>query len=98
LKPGERPALFPPYQNIGLVYAKKFGFGPGSPAQDYGTKARLPILIEHVGLHGDSAAHVAYMDGHVEYIPYPGKWPMTPKTVGLLQELENLHEPPHATD
>jgi hypothetical protein len=30
---------------------------------------------------------VLYQDGHVEFIPYPGKWPMTEKTITALMNL-----------
>jgi len=33
---------------------------------------------------------VLYQDGHVEFIPYPGKWPMTERTISLLAELSKL--------
>ena len=33
---------------------------------------------------------VMYLDGHVEFIPYPGKWPMTEKTITTLTELAAL--------
>jgi prepilin-type processing-associated H-X9-DG protein len=60
--------------------------------------ARIPLLIERPGNHEHSdssepAANVLYLDGHVEYIPYPGKWPMTERTIGLLLELDALGEP-----
>jgi prepilin-type processing-associated H-X9-DG protein len=88
--PGEHPVLYPLLEGVERAFVFKFGYGPGNPDQERGSKARLPTLIEHVGRHGDSAAHVVYMDGHVEYLTYPGKWPMTVKTVQLLQELDDL--------
>jgi prepilin-type processing-associated H-X9-DG protein len=33
---------------------------------------------------------VLYVDGHVEFIPYPGKWPMTPRTINALKALSGL--------
>ncbi|HIJ73676.1 MAG TPA: hypothetical protein HPP83_06185 [Candidatus Hydrogenedentes bacterium] len=30
---------------------------------------------------------VLYLDGHVEFIRYPGKWPMTETTIGILEGL-----------
>lgn len=35
---------------------------------------------------------VAYQDGHAEFIRYPGKWPMTEKTISALARLESLRE------
>lgn len=37
---------------------------------------------------------VLYLDGHVEFIPYPGKWPMTEKTIGILRRLREMRAPP----
>jgi prepilin-type processing-associated H-X9-DG protein len=50
-------------------------------------QARIPILIEHPGNHTPEGGNVLYMDGRVEFIPYPGKWPMTPTTMNLLRML-----------
>lgn len=33
--------------------------------------------------HRPGGANVLYMDGHVEWIAYPGKFPLTPEAVGL---------------
>jgi hypothetical protein len=30
---------------------------------------------------------VLYLDGHTEFIPYPGKWPMTQKTIETLRDI-----------
>jgi len=50
-------------------------------------QSRIPILIEHPGNHTPEGGHVLYMDGSVEFIPYPGKWPMTTTTMNLLRTL-----------
>ena len=50
-------------------------------------QARIPILIEHPGNHTPEGGNVLYMDGHVEFIHYPGKWPMTTTTMNLLRTL-----------
>lgn len=57
--------------------------------------SKIPILIERLGNHPPSllgriaaylgittpkqGVHVLYLSGHVEFIEYPGKWPMTEK-------------------
>lgn len=52
--------------------------------------AQIPLLIERLGHHWRSGAHVLYLDGHVAFQPYPGPWPMTEKTMGILSSLELL--------
>jgi prepilin-type processing-associated H-X9-DG protein len=49
----------------------------------------FPVLIERPERHGDGG-HVLYMDGHVEFVPYPGKFPMTPKFIEGLRTLDNM--------
>lgn len=45
----------------------------------------IPVLIEWPDHHeGFSGGHVAYWDGHVEWLNYPGKWPMTEHTINAL--------------
>jgi len=58
-------------------------FNPGYPL--------IPLLIERPELHGDGG-HVMYLDGHVEFIPYPGKFPMTEEFISSLRELDALGE------
>jgi prepilin-type processing-associated H-X9-DG protein len=53
-------------------------------------QGQIPVLIERLGNHVPNGAHVLYMDGHVEFIEYPGKWPMTEKTLRILNELDAL--------
>ena len=50
-------------------------------------QSRIPILIEPPDNHHPAGANVLYMDGHVEFIRYPGKWPMTETTMNTLMEL-----------
>lgn len=49
--------------------------------------ARIPVMIERPGLH-DGGSNVLYLDGHVEFLPYPGPFPMTPDFIEGLQQLE----------
>lgn len=60
---------------------------PGASAR---MQSEIPILIERRGNHKPDGAHVLYFDGHVEFIEYPGKWPMTEKTIGILNGLDAL--------
>ncbi len=59
--------------------------------------SEIPVMIERVGNnHEPKGGHVLYMDGHVDYVPYPGKWPMTETTVTILRALagEDQNSPP----
>lgn len=61
---------------------------PQTPFALSGLQKKLPVMIEwpdnHVGVRG---GNVLYMDGHVEWIDYPGKFPMTEEAIAVLIEL-----------
>ncbi len=58
-------------------------------------KSEIPVMIERVeNNHEPKGGHVLYMDGHVEFVPYPGKWPMTETTITTLEELANMDGKP----
>lgn len=63
--------------------------GIGDPASGYKAQAKIPVLIERPELHGDGG-HVLYMDGHVAFMPYPGKFPMTSAFIDGLRSLDAL--------
>lgn len=48
-----------------------------------------PAFIERPGLQR-GGSHVLWSDGTVEFIPYPGKWPMTEKFIKALESLDEL--------
>lgn len=50
----------------------------------------IPVLIERIRNNQGKGGHVLFLDGHVEYIDYPGRWPMTKRSVELLDELDRL--------
>ncbi len=50
-------------------------------------QARIPIMIERPGLQ-EGGSNVLYLDGHVEFIPYPGRFPMTEEFVEALRALD----------
>ena len=52
-----------------------------------GMPSTIPILIERPENHVPAGGNVLYLDGHVEFVEYPGRWPMTETTVGLLRAL-----------
>jgi len=52
------------------------------------TQHQIPIMIERPGHHQPNGGHVLYMDGYVEFIKYPGKFPMTEKFIQALLDLD----------
>ena len=68
-----------------------------NPAASLKSQSSIPIMWDKVQVvdgsvkfnHPPGGANVLYMDGHVEFIEYPGKWPMTKETVQILNELCN---------
>ncbi len=50
--------------------------------------SRVPVLIERLGRHRPNGGNVLFLDGHVEYLRYPGRWPMTEKTMAILRDME----------
>jgi hypothetical protein len=50
----------------------------------------VPVAIEWPGHHRKPGGHVVYLDGHREYVSYPGKFPMTPQFMEKLQQLNKL--------
>lgn len=53
---------------------------------------RIPVLIERPQNHRGEGGNVLFMDGQVEFIRYPGKWPMTPQTINALLELDAMRQ------
>lgn len=53
-------------------------------------KSEIPLLIERPGNHKPSVIYVLYLDGHVDFIPYPGKWPATYRTFEIIEALESM--------
>ena len=52
--------------------------------------ANIPVCVERIENNRNAGGHVLFLDGHVEFMEYPGRWPMTEKTVALLNELDRL--------
>ena len=52
-------------------------------------QSSLHIMIERPELQS-GGSNVLFMDGHVEFIKYPGKFPMTEKFIQALQSLDAL--------
>lgn len=53
----------------------------------------IPIVIERPGLL-KGGANVLFTDGHIEFIKYLGKWPMTGKFIKALESLDELKDSP----
>ncbi len=61
-----------------------------STAEPYERQRTIPIMMEWPGNHeGMTGGHVYYMDGRMEWLDYPGEFPMTEATVGMLRSLAN---------
>jgi len=95
---GERPALAPhsalpqpPTENI--RWHLREGIARFLITDIYhpvavGPPPAFPIMIERPGLFGDGG-HVLYLDGWVEWVPYPGRFPMTEKLIHALESLDD---------
>ncbi|MBN4046847.1 hypothetical protein JYT90_00860 [bacterium AH-315-P07] len=53
------------------------------------SNSKLPLMIERPNLH-EGGGNVLFMDGHVEFIEYPGKFPMTRRFIEGLESLDSL--------
>jgi len=51
--------------------------------------SNIPVVIEWPENHRDPGGHVVYLDGRREYVPYPGKFPMTETAISTLRALDN---------
>jgi prepilin-type processing-associated H-X9-DG protein len=50
-------------------------------------QSSIPIMWDRLGQHQPDGGNVLYMDGHVEFIRYPGKFPMTEKFMERLGQI-----------
>ncbi len=59
-----------------------------------GGKARseVPVMWELPGNHEESGGWVVYMDGHTEWLPYPGPFPMSEAFVTRVREIGGVTE------
>lgn len=48
----------------------------------------VPVMWEWASHHKPAGGHVLYLDGHVEFVEYPGRFPMTEKFIRKLREIE----------
>lgn len=62
-------------------------------------QSRIPVLVERFpNAHNPEGGNVAYMDGHVEWIRWGEKWPMTPEAMDVLLALDALGNVSPLTD
>ena len=59
-----------------------------NPAAVAVAESEIPVLIERIDNHVPGGGNVLYLDGHVEFLRYPSRWPMTRETVDLLESLD----------
>jgi prepilin-type processing-associated H-X9-DG protein len=65
-----------------------------NPVAGVEASASIPLLIERPGNHVPFGGNVLFMDGHVEFIRFGTKWPMTDRAIGILQALDGGYWPP----
>ena len=53
-------------------------------------QSKLPVLIERPENHVPKGGNVLFMDGHVEFVKYGSKWPMTDETIAAIKELDAM--------
>jgi len=67
-----------------------------NPAAAAMSQSKIPVFIGRPGLidgGGQPGAHVLYMDGHVEWLKYPSKFPMTEAFIEALRGLDGVQQP-----
>lgn len=65
----------------------------GNPGAGAMAQSTIPVMIERLGNHTTVGGSVLFMDGHVEFIRYPGKFPMTERTVAALEKMDQARGP-----
>jgi len=53
--------------------------------------ASIPVLIEYA-VHEPSGGNVVYLDGHVEFVEYGSKFPMTDEFFSAIEELGEIQQ------
>jgi prepilin-type processing-associated H-X9-DG protein len=58
-------------------------------------QSAIPVFVERYPIgHIPNGGSVVYLDGHVEYIKWGTKWPMTPEAMDVLLALDTLGDAP----
>lgn len=55
------------------------------PTASIRAQSRVPVLWELPGSHEEAGGYVLFLDGHTEWVPYPGPFPMTESLVSRIQ-------------
>ena len=70
-----------------------------NPAASALAQSTIPVMIERPGLHRiegsrgqQTGSNVLFMDGHVVFYKYPGKYPMTERFIKALESLDDLKD------
>lgn len=58
-----------------------------NPAGSEVSESEIPVMISRPV---DGGGNVLFMDGHVEFMQYPGKFPMTPAFISALESLDHM--------
>jgi len=61
------------------------------PRAASGLQSTIPVIVERPEFH-EGGANVLYLDGHVEFVSYPGKFPMTEHFIDALESLEDVRQ------
>ena len=64
-----------------------------NPAAAAMAQSEMPIMWDRTGRHVAGGSNVLYMDGHVEFVKYPGKFPMTERFMNRLEEISSKKKP-----
>jgi prepilin-type processing-associated H-X9-DG protein len=65
----------------------------GNPDAASTAQRGIPVLIERLDNRKPEGGNILYLDGQVEFVRYPGKWPMTERAMQILKSLEDLKNP-----
>jgi len=80
-----------------VIYRLREGVGrvlaadPQNPMDVAQIESRIPVIMDRGFLnHIPAGCNVLFMDGHVEFILFPRKWPVTRETIETLETLDGL--------
>jgi prepilin-type processing-associated H-X9-DG protein len=62
------------------------------PAASAVAQSNIPVMWERPGNHEPEGGNVLYLDGHVEFLRYPGKFPMTTAFMKRCEEISARKE------
>lgn len=73
----------------GFVVGHDYRRKPGGPIDGATIASGIPVMIERPGFF-KTHSNVMFLDGHVEFMPYPGEFPMTRAFISGLESLDAL--------